>query len=260
MTIKRFKMLQVWLVLVLVVCAGCRAALRPGLPLAEDTTLTLEATPLENGEFALTGTTNLPDQTQLTVLALRYWTPNAASPELDQPRGAIPGQSTARSGPDAAPLYSVLDYQPVTVTKGEWSTQLQLWQVAADGRYQEPWQAQVETLNLAAQPRDTVQFAITLAPNHLGSALDTLLAQEGPQRIAGLLRVTPDGEPFLWAAQSLPVGLPQGQTTPPDLLARTNGGWGKRYLLVPEPPLPYTLTPDDQRQTTAPITLDEQLR
>ena len=48
--------------------------------------------------------------------------------------------------------------------------------------------------------------------------------------------------------------------SPIDLLARTNGGWGDRYLLVPEPPLPYTLDPADERQTTAPFAPDELLR
>jgi hypothetical protein len=162
---------------------------------------------------------------------------------------------------NADPLYSVLDYQPITVANGRWSARLTIWQVAADGRYQEPWQAQAKTLNLAAQPRDTVQFAIALAPNHVGAALGDVLALSGRRRVAGVLRVTAAGEPFLWADQSLPVGLPQGQTAPPaDLLARTNGGWGDRYLLVPEPPLPYTLTPNDERQTTAPITPAELLR
>jgi hypothetical protein len=247
--------------LVLVACVGCRATLRPGLPsISEATTLTLKATPLENGEFELSGTTNLPDKTQLTAIALRYWLPSDArvlSADAPMALGRAEGAIAAKD----ELLYSVLDYQPVTVTNGEWSAQLKLWQVAADGRYQEPWQAQAEALNLAAQPRQTVQFAITLAPHHLGAAMSDVLAQAGRQRVAGLLRVTAAGEPFLWADQPLPVGLPRGQTTPPaDRLARTNGGWGERYLLVPEPPLPYTLTPEDQRQTTAPLTLGEMLQ
>lgn len=204
--------------------------------------LTLEATALGNGEFDLAGTTNLPPNTPLAAIALRY---------LD-PETAVVAEADA--------LYSVLAYQPVTVGEGQWSARLVIWQVGADGRYQEPWQAQTEALNLAAQPQETVQFAIALAPNHLG-ALGDVLASTGRRRVAGVLRVTSGGEPFLWAAQSLPVGLPQGQTTPPpDWLARTNGGWGARYLMVPEPPLPYVLTPEDTRQTTAPLTPAEVLR
>ncbi|PSR16033.1 hypothetical protein C8255_19965 [filamentous cyanobacterium CCP3] len=241
MTISRLK--QTVLVLVLVACAGCQSTLLPlSPPAAEATTLALEAKALGNGEFALTGTTNLPDNTQLTAIALRYLDPQWATP-------------------DGKPLYSVLDYQPVTVANGQWSTQLNLWQVATDGRYQEAWQAEAAALNLAVQPSDTVQFAIALAPHHLGAALSSKIAQAGPQRLAQVLRVTPNGEPFLWADQALAVGLPSGQTSPPaDLVARTNGGWGDRYLLVPEPPLPYTLTPLDERQTTAPLTPAEMLR
>jgi hypothetical protein len=235
---------QILLVLVLLTCMGCRAALPPGSPpISEATILTLEATALGNGEFDLAGTTNLPNNTSLTAVALRYLDPTTAVVA------------------EADSLYSVLAYQPVTVVEGQWSTRLAIWQVGADGRYQEPWQAQTEALNLAAQPQETVQFAITLAPNHLGAALGNVFAPAGRRRVAEVLRMTSSGEPFLWADQSLPVGLPQGQTTPPpDWLARPNGGWGERYLLVPEPPLPYTLTPDDTRQTTAPLTPAERLR
>ncbi|HSM83295.1 MAG TPA: hypothetical protein VLS96_16540 [Nodosilinea sp.] len=232
------------LLVLLLASAGCQSALLPGSrPEATATDLTIAVTPLGNGEFELTGTTNLADNTPLTAVALRYLAP---------PTAASPG--------DDAP-YSLLDYEPVTVADGTWSARLTTWQISPEGRYQEAWQAQAETLNLAVQPRDTVQFAVTLAPQHLGSALKDTLAESGRRRLAALLRVTPVGEPFLWADQSLPVALPTGQTTPPaDLLARTNGGWGERYRLVPEPPLPYELTPDDQRQTTAPLSPGELLR
>lgn len=243
MTISRLKKTGLLLVLALVACVGCQATLLPSSPpVAEATTLTLEAKALGSGEFALAGTTSLPDNTQLTAIALRHLVPQRATP-------------------DGEPLYSVLDYRPVTVANGQWSAQLKLWQVAADGRYQEAWQTQAAALKLVAQPSDTVQFAIMLAPHHLGAALTSKMAQSGPQRLAKVLRVTATGEPFLWADQALTVGLPSGQTTPPaDLVARTNGGWGDRYLLVPEPPLPYTLTPLDERQTTAPLTPNELLR
>ena len=244
MLISQLKKTGLLLALTLVVCTGCQttALLPTSAPVAEPTTLTLEATALGAGEFALAGTTNLPNNTQLTAIALR--------PLI--PEGATPGDK---------PLYSVLDYRPVTVANGQWSAQLNLWQVATDGRYQEPWQAEAKALNLAAQPSETVQFAITLAPHHLAAALSGRQAQGEQRRLAGVLRVTPAGEPFLWADQTLTVGLPSGQTTPPlDLLARTNGGWGDRYLLVPEPPLPYTLAPADERQTTAPLTPGEWLR
>ncbi|MFQ4136084.1 hypothetical protein PGN35_007160 [Nodosilinea sp. PGN35] len=229
--------------LVLTLCAGCQAARLPlSPPSPEATTLTIEATALAAGEFALEGTTNLPDNTRLTAIALRHLVPQPATA----------GEQ---------PFYSVLDYQPVTVVNGAWSAQLNLWRVAADGRYQEAWQAQLDTLELVAQPSATVQFAVTVAPHHVGAALSNRLTQAGRQRLAGVLRVTADGEPFLWVDRAIAVELPSGQTTPAvDLLARTNGGWGDRHLLVPEPPLPYTLTPLNERQTNAPPTPGELLR
>jgi hypothetical protein len=227
------------LALALILCGGCQRALTPGSsPVSEATTLTLEATPLGNGEFELSGTTNLPDNTKLTALALRYLAPPT-------PPSSLPAT-------EQAPLYSVLDYEPIAVADGQWSTRLTLWQVAADGRYQEPWQAEAAALDLAVQPQPEVQFAITLAPDHLGTAIADALAPANRQRLAGVLRMTAAGEPFLWADRALTVGLPRGQTTPPgDLAARANGGWGDRYRLVEEPPLLYTLTPEDLRQTNA---------
>lgn len=247
MTISPLKKTGLLLLLTLLACGGCRTTLLPSsAPVPEATILTLEATAVGAGEFALAGTTNLPEDTQLTAIALRY---------------LIPDRATLEQELKHEPLYSVLDYQPVTVTNGKWSTRLNLWQVGTNSRYQEPWQAQADALNLAAQPGDTVQFVIALAPHHVGSAISNRLAQDGRRRLAGLLRVTQAGEPFLWADQVLEVALPSGQTAPStDRLSRTNGGWGDRYLLVPEPPLPYTLTPADQRQTTAPLSPDERLR
>ncbi|TVP65707.1 MAG: hypothetical protein EA342_13735 [Leptolyngbya sp. LCM1.Bin17] len=227
----------------LLLVTGCHQVVIPGLGQSPETTLlTLTAKPLEQGTFELTGDTNLPDDTRLMAVALRRLNPDH-----------LLGQSET-------PTYSILAYQPVTVSQGRWESRLSLWQVAADGRYQEAWQIQNQALNLDATPQETVQFAITLAPRHLIAAA----ASREPSNFhppASLVRVTDSGEPFLWVEQSLTVGLPVGSTTPPDELAlRSNGGWGDRYLLVPEPPLPYTLEPEDQRQTNALPTPQEYLQ
>lgn len=215
---------------------------QPLSPNLESATLTLTATSLGQGEFELAGTTNLAENTQLTALALRYLDPT-------QPIGG-----------EAEPTYSILAYQPVTVKDGQWQTQLDLWQASEQGRYREAWQSQNEDLKLIAQPQDSVQFVVIMAPRHLLRAGLTNLTQSSPQAPASLVRTTADGEPFLWVDQTEVVALPTGQTTPNPALARRNGGWGERYLLVPEPPLPYTLKPEDKRQTNAPPTPGEFLR
>jgi len=228
---------------VVLLATGCQPVNIPGLGQAPETTiLTLAAQPLEPGTFELAGETNLPDNTRLMAVALRRLQPNH-----------LLGQSET-------PTYAILAYQPVTVSQGQWEARLSLWQIAEDGRYQEAWQIQNQALNLDATPQDTVQFAITLVPRHLLA----VAASQEPSNLrppASLVRVTDTGEPFLWVEQSLAVALPTGSTTPPDELAlRHNGGWGDRYLLVPEPPLPYTLEPEDQRQTNALPTPQEYLQ
>jgi hypothetical protein len=223
----------VLLSLVLAAGTGCKLQIIPQTPTA--TTLTITTTRESEGEFVVSGTTNLPDDTQLTAVALRYLA-------LERPIG---NQEQV--------VYSILAYRPATVENGQWSARLNLWQVAEDGRYQEAWQPQLEALNLSTTADPAVQFAVTLAPPQLFIARQLSLSQNAPQTIAGLRRRTPDGEPFLWSSTFATVALPSGQTTPPaDLASRQNGGWGERYRLVPEPPLPYTLTPDDQRKTNAP--------
>ncbi|MGF1567371.1 MAG: hypothetical protein ACFCVD_04770 [Nodosilinea sp.] len=225
---------------------GCRyPVLGPDL---NDATLTLEVTPTGPGEYELKGTSNLPHKTQLTVIALRYLEPS-------------PSDSALALEQPTEPLYSILAYRPTVLKKGQWNTQLALWQVAEDGRYQEPWQAQAETLGLELEPADTVQFAVALAPRHIFGAIAMKRMQPALQTPAALLRTTDTGEPFLWVDQALSTGLPTGQTSPPDnLAAQRNGGWGERYRLVPEPPLPYTLKPDDKRQTTAPLGIQDLLQ
>ncbi len=225
--------------LVLLTCSGCqlsgqRVLSWPGQG-QEDVFLSIESEVDRAGEVTLSGLTNLPPQTQLTALALRYLVP------------------TEPVATDAAPTFAILDYQTTTVTDGQWNRDLNLWQVAPDGRYQEAWQAQTNRLDLAVQPDETVHFVITLDPQQFLAALSHHSLQDGFRLPPGLVRTTPGGEPMLWADVSQSLALPQGQTTPPaNRHQANNGGWGERYRLVAEPPLPYTLAPDNTRKTTAP--------
>jgi len=195
------------------------------------------------GSVAISGRTNLSDNTQLTALALRYLEP------------AQPLTNSAKS------TFSILDYQTIPVQQGQWEAELDLWQVAEDGRYQEAWQDQANQLNLQVKPQDTVHFIITLAPEQFLDALSRNLGQNRMQLSSDLLRTNDSGELLLWAEDSRLVNLPEGRTSPSHNLAQqANGGWGERYRLVPEPPLPYRLTPEDIRKTTAPAAAAEFLQ
>lgn len=221
---------------VLTISTGCTPNLWSQLnPDLVPASLTIEATALENGEFQLAGATQLPDQTTLTVAALRYLQP--LQPLADNPD----------------PTYVVLDWQTATVQDGQWQTHLDLWQVADDGHYQEAWQPLQKPLDLVVKPEPAVTFIVTVPPGQSLTTLGPELATKGLKIPSQMLRTTVDGDAFLQADISQPLPLPEGRTTPPtDLTTRQNGGWGERYLLVPEPPLPYTLQPEDNRKTTAP--------
>jgi hypothetical protein len=240
---------KTWIVLALiwVCCVSCNSEVNDALPLPlkppEDVSLTLDVTASTQGEFKLKGDTNLPHNTRLTALALRYLEPSS-------PRST-----------DTPALYSILDYRTTKVQHNQWSATLDLWQVGEDGSYQEAWQNQEQQLNLNLQPDDAVQFVVTLDPEEFWRTLNRSAYQKALTFTNELLKITPDGDPLLWAAQALAVDLPQGSTVVPnDIALRQNGGWGERYLLVPEPPLPYTLVPDDVRRTNAPLSPAEQMQ
>lgn len=226
-----------WLGLIsLALCVSCNQ----GPSASESIELDFEVASLEEGKFAIAGSTTLPDNTRLIAAAIRYLEP-------DQPI------ITA-----SEPTYSILDYEPVTIQDGQLSATLDLWQVAPDGRYQEAWQTVADSLALEVTPDDAVQFVVTLAPPSLIGSLYKALEAEGLELGSSLIRSTPEGETFLLAETSLDLDLPQGETTPPpELATRINGGWGQRYLLVAEPPLPYTLKPSDERKTNAPVSPEE---
>ncbi|HEY9736954.1 MAG TPA: hypothetical protein V6D06_11745 [Trichocoleus sp.] len=217
--------------------------LAPVQPL-KDVDVSLRVSAERQGVYAIAGQANLPDNTPMVVMAIRQLQPTAP----------------VTQAANTPPTYAILAYQPIQVVQGQWQTQLELWQVDADGTYREPWQIEAAKLELAVEPRPEVQFVVTLAPQGVLASLEERLRTNGLQLPRPLLRTTLEGDRFLLAEQPLKVALPTGRTTPPQVRpGDRNGGWGERYLLVPEPPLPYTLEPEDQRRTDAPAAAEEYL-
>jgi hypothetical protein len=219
---------------------GCARSI-PSLQSLEPVDLKLQVEPgAERGVYDIAAQTNLPDETKMVVLAVRQLRPS---------------QPVTTATP---PAYAILAYQSVKVDQGSWQTELNLWQVAADGSYREAWQIEADRLNLSLEPESEVEFIATLAPEGVLTTLEEGLEQKGLRLPRPFLRTTLEGDRFLQVEQALVVGLPTGQTKPPVVLPEDlNGGWGKRYLLVPEPPLPYTLEPEDTRKTNAPVAAEE---
>lgn len=198
-----------------------------------------------NGVYAISGKTNLPDNARLAIAAVRYLEPT-------QPSGL--------SSP-AKPSYSILAYQTTTVTNGQWQAQLNLWQVAEDGRYQESWQFEQAALRLNLEPSQDVIFLATLNPVGKVEQLPALEQQLRNKKLAVSgkhLYTAADGQQYVQVHQVQPVALPTDRTSPPARRPEDlNGGWGERYLMPGEPPNPYVLEQPTERQTDAPMRREE---
>jgi hypothetical protein len=211
-----------------------------------DVTLNLNVTAADiPGVYRIAGETNLPDKTQLTIAAVRQ----------------LSLKNSAAANFKLNPTYSILAYQPVTVTGGKWSTQLNLWQVAPNGKYQETWQLEQTRLGLSLQPAEEVIFLATLTPPDKLSRLEQQLADRGMRLAGGTVLSTPDGQRYAQVNQVIAVALPTGETSPPIPQAdEVNYGWGYRYLIPQEPQNPYTLEFPKERQTNAPPQREEFLQ
>lgn len=228
-----------WLVvLLLALCVSCTASKPPDMALKVN--VQAASTP---GSYNVSGTTNLPNQSPITVAAIRSLNP--ANQLLQD---------------DASATYSILDRQIVQVDQGKWQATLNLVQVAPDGRLKEAWQLGSSAV-AALSPSPEVSFVAVFDPTGQNFKSKQFVIN---QDIRGnLVRFSPEGVPYVQAAQSLKVSLPTGRQTPPKLTAQeVNDGWGNRYEIPPQPPVASKLSPQQfpTTQTTAPLTPAEFLR
>lgn len=245
-----------WLVsiiLLLILNVGCSQIPLPEKPissllpnLASEANFQIRVTPTDiKGEYKVEGSTNLPDQSRITIAAIRY---------LDSDKELSPDF-------DKKPTYSILAYKDVKVSAGKWQTNLKLWKVAPDGQFKEIWQLDQPKLGLSLAPAQEVIFFATYAPTASLSDLEWQLEKQGIKLVSSLIRNTADGERYIQALQVLPIPLPNGQTTPPQQQPEDiNGGWGPRYLLLPEPPNITKLEKPSKRRTEAPLSPAEFLQ
>ncbi|HEY9739728.1 MAG TPA: hypothetical protein V6C90_04490 [Coleofasciculaceae cyanobacterium] len=219
-------------------------SLVPGL--STDANFQLRVTPSgRSGVYTVVGSTNLPDESRITVAAIR-------SLRLDKER-------TKSVSPNQT--YSILAYQDVKVNQGKWQTTMNLWKVAPDGQFKEAWQIEQSKLGLSLEPETEVTFLATVAPTDSLTKLESLLQKQGIKLASNLVRNTFDGERYVQVSQNLPIALPSGQTTPPPQRPEDlNGGWGPRYLLIPEPPNTNNFEKPTKRRTTAPLSPAESLQ
>ncbi|MGF1496819.1 MAG: hypothetical protein ACFB8W_08345 [Elainellaceae cyanobacterium] len=144
------------------------------------------------GTFLVAGSTTLPDQTRITVSAIR--------PLKD-------------ANDDVS--YSVLARQTATVEQGLWQTVLNLWQIADDGTFKETWQLSESRLKTEFQALPDVTFVATVAPQETAPYRQQI-ERQGEDLLATIIRYSSDGELYLQAGRTLSLALPFGQTTPPE--------------------------------------------
>jgi hypothetical protein len=238
------RLLNLMLILILVpgLSTGCtqlRLPVERGEVSLDIRTVTAQPT----GAYAIAGNTDLPRGTEITVAAVR----------LLEPKGAI--------ATDPDPVYSLLAYESVTVGSGTWEAELNLWEVAPDGRYQETWQLEQSRLGMDFEPDRRVIFLATLAPLESLTRLEQRLSQRGLEFASSIVRTTAEGEQYIQAVKVEAIALPTGATDPPPTRPEDlNGGWGNRYVLVPEPPTEVEYGFPEERKTDAPPLVEEFLQ
>lgn len=193
------------------------------------------------GTYTVSGNATLPDDTPITVSAVRY----------------LQANTRLSSSAEASPPYVILDRQFAQVKQDNWQTQLTLWQVAPDGTFQEAWQLNQKDTGITYEPDSTVTFLATLDPPHQPSDLQERVEQLDDELQAALMRFTTDGELYVQADKSLPIALPTGSTTPP----AAGTAPATRTALSPTSVTPTAATSsEDWQQTTAPLPPDAVLR
>ncbi|MBW4645146.1 MAG: hypothetical protein KME23_19505 [Goleter apudmare HA4340-LM2] len=205
-----------------------------------------------NSGYKIFGSTNLPESSRITVEAVRYLRP-------------IEGQEEVLLNSDVDPKRSILARQVVQVKQGKWQADLNLWQVAPDGSFQEVWQANQSQIGLV--PESGVKFIAIFDPASQWQQSDQTKSEkpqvENQQLEGKLVRFTNDGEKYVQASQTLLIPLPEGKTTPPrPQPGDINGGWGNRYQIPPKSVVTQTnITPSaTSRVTNASLAPTEFLR
>lgn len=186
------------------------------------------------GTYRVEGNADLPENTPITVVAVRYL-------QADD-------RTSARL--NSEPTYSILAYQPAEVKQGKWQTDINLWQASPEGRLREIWQIEQAKLGLSLQPEEKVFFLATVTPREELSQLERELAKRSARFPSSAVSSTSEGFRYAQVRQALTVALPTGQTAPrPEEL---NDGWGDRYIIPNEPPNRVELEFPETRKTNAP--------
>jgi hypothetical protein len=179
--------------------------------------LSIQVDPSNNpGEYTITGRANLPENTQITVMAIRSL--DVADPQFSQ----------------SYSYASILDRRFAEVRGGQWQTQLKLWQVAPDGRFQETWQLDRAQWTFDPTPTTDITFVALIEPDNQIPPLRQEFQTQGPPSTQNVVWLPTERTWYVQATQRLPITLPTTKTKPPQLKAEDiNWGWGERAATKP---------------------------
>ncbi len=180
------------LIAVLVFCTGCTAIPFYSQTAKTELSMQVEST-RDPGIYQVTGRSNLPNQTRLTIQAIRNLQPNSQS-----------GQS-----------YSILAQTEVKVEQGKWQTSLNLLQQDK----LEAWQKTAKALNLKSEPEKQVRFLAVTEPTENSIGIQSQSTATGNQGTS--IQFTADGRSYLQAEQVLSIELPRGNIIASEKPAQT---------------------------------------
>lgn len=172
------------------------------------------------GTYQLSGTTDLPEETELIVQAVRVLTPNGQT---------LPEDS-------AEEHYAILDRDRALVSSGSWDAELQLWENNG-GESVESWQMQLPQSDRSFTPDNEVRFTVSMPPTGDERALEAQWQKSKQTPSDGSVSFTPDGEWFLQAEESVAI-TPPAATVP----AQPNSFNARRDLAQTESGIPLADT------------------
>ncbi len=174
------------------ICAGCLPSRSP------KTELTMQVSPSSQpGVYSVGGQTNLPDQTRITIQAVR-------SLQIVKDSSRLTNQE---------PTYAILARQPIAVMDGKWQTTLSLLTLAPSGKLLENWQTHNLQLGLNLEPDPRVTFQAVTDP--ADRSLKVEQPAENVPRESLIVRFTTDGKSYLQSEQALAIAPPVLQAAKP---------------------------------------------
>jgi hypothetical protein len=138
----------------------------------------------QTGTYKVSGRTNLPDRSRITVQAIR----------------TLQVVKTQSKLTNTEPTFAVLARSQSTVKDGQWTVELKLRQMLPDGQLLEPWQ--LNEVQLGLQPDPKVQFSAVTEPSNRNFEIDSA----GRNRLS--VRFTSDGKSFLQVEDAIALDPP----------------------------------------------------